>query len=263
MIEASFDRSSRMSAVSGVYQYDTGQRLRMHGLPSPDELLAGDDLLSGSIVTVQVHFSYEGDEQTDMRLAQWNENGWYWMVDIPDEYLLRIDPVHVFVYVYHGANSDGERARTEYEGVFSPISRPAPGNVASEDMLERWAKLEAEVDLVLVNAYAALDNATTYAEQAMAAAASVDPALKEANDAASNADAERERLEAVERFWDGVAVQTVDLPAGSEATVTLKNNVLTYGLPRGARGEDGDDGETGMSDLEMSFSNGVLTITSK
>lgn len=263
MIEASFDRSSRMSAVSGVYQYDTGQRLRMHGLPSPDELLAGDDLLSGNVVTVQVHFGYEGDEQTEMRLAQWNENGWYWVVDIPDEYLIRIDPVHVFVYVYHGANSEGERARTEYEGVFSPISRPAPSGVASEDMLERWEDLEAEVDLVLSGADAAITNALLYAEQATAAAATIDPAVQDAKEAALDAKTEHQRLEEVERFWNSVSVQTVDLPAGADATVTLKGNVLTYGLPRGARGEIGDDGETGMSDLDLSFSDGVLSITNK
>ena len=36
MIDAIFDRHSRSAAVSGIYQYDTGQRLRLRGLPSPD-----------------------------------------------------------------------------------------------------------------------------------------------------------------------------------------------------------------------------------
>ena len=35
MIEASFERlAERSAAVSGAYQYDTGQRLKMHGLPA-------------------------------------------------------------------------------------------------------------------------------------------------------------------------------------------------------------------------------------
>ena len=36
MIHASFDdRSHKSAAIAGIYQYDTGQRLRMHGLPTP------------------------------------------------------------------------------------------------------------------------------------------------------------------------------------------------------------------------------------
>lgn len=56
MIDAIFDRHSRSAAVSGVYQYDTGQRLRLRGLPSPDEMLERDTLLSGEEVTVQAQF---------------------------------------------------------------------------------------------------------------------------------------------------------------------------------------------------------------
>ena len=38
MIEASFDAQGRSAAAAGAYQYDTGQRVRLHGLPSPEEL---------------------------------------------------------------------------------------------------------------------------------------------------------------------------------------------------------------------------------
>ena len=39
MIEANFEsRTHKNAAIAGVYQYDTGQRLRMRGLPTPDEL---------------------------------------------------------------------------------------------------------------------------------------------------------------------------------------------------------------------------------
>ena len=53
MIEASFEQGrGRSAAVSGAYQYDTGQRLRLRGLPSPSELLERDALLSGEAATV-------------------------------------------------------------------------------------------------------------------------------------------------------------------------------------------------------------------
>ena len=48
MINASFNSGkTRATAISGAYQYDTGQRLVMHGLPSPEEFSGEDDFLSG------------------------------------------------------------------------------------------------------------------------------------------------------------------------------------------------------------------------
>lgn len=263
MIEASFSRSSRMAAVSGVYQYDTGQRLRMNGLPSPDEFLAGDDLLTGDAVTVQVHFAHEGDEQTEMRLAQWNDERWCWLVDIPDEYLTRIDPVHVFVYVYHGEDSEASRARTEYEGVFSPISRPAPNNVASEDMLSQWAQLEAEVDLVLVSAGTAIENAQTHAQSASDATPVVKEAGEKAQEAADAANAQTKRLDAVGRRWGNANVRVVRLASGEDAYVDVGDDALTYGIPAGNAGPKGETGADGPSDIGLSFADGVLTITPK
>ena len=263
MIEASFSRSSRMAAVSGVYQYDTGQRLRMNGLPSPDELLAGDDILAGDAVTVQAHFSNEGDAQTEMRLAQWDDDRWCWVVEIPDVYLTRIDPVHVFVYVYHGETENSSRARTEYEGVFSPISRPAPNNVASEDLLSQWAQLEAEVDLVLSSASTAITNAKTYAESAISAANAAQTAADNAQEAAQNTNAAKSALSAMAQALGGMTVRTQTLAAGSSATAALSGNVLTLGIPKGATGAKGDTGNTGPADITLSFSGGVLTITPK
>lgn len=263
MIEASFSRTSRRAAVSGVYQYDTGQRLRMNGLPSPDELLAGDDLLAGDAVTVQAHFSNEGDAQTEMRLAQWDDDRWCWVVEIPDVYLTRIDPVHVFVYVYHGETENSSRARTEYEGVFSPISRPAPNNVASEDMLSQWAQLEAEVDLVLSSASTAITNAKTYASSAENAAQAARDATTPTQAAAQEAAAQAQRLENIEQFWDGSDIRTIDLPEGSDATVTSEEDGVTLGLPVGDTGPKGEAGDAGPTDITLSYSDGVLTITPK
>ena len=252
-----------MAAVSGVYQYDTGQRLRMNGLPSPDELLAGDDLLAGDAVTVQAHFSNEGDAQTEMRLAQWDDDRWCWVVEIPDVYLTRIDPVHVFVYVYHGETENSSRARTEYEGVFSPISRPAPNNVASEDMLSQWAQLEAEVDLVLSSASTAITNAKTYAESAISAANAAQTAADNAQEAAQEARAAEDALSAMAQALGGITVREETLAAGSAATAALSGSVLTLGIPRGADGAKGETGDTGPADITLSFSDGVLTITPK
>ena len=65
MIHASFDdKSHKSAAIAGIYQYDTGQRLKMHGLPSPKELAERDDFLSGDAVTVQAQYGFVGDSQT-------------------------------------------------------------------------------------------------------------------------------------------------------------------------------------------------------
>lgn len=261
MIEASFDRSSRAAAVSGVYQYDTGQRLRMNGLPSPEEFLAGDDLLTGSVVTVQVQFGYVGDEQTEMGLAQWSSDMCCWTVNIPDEYLTRTDPVHVYVYAYYGENGDGSRAGTEYEGVFTPIGRPAPGNVASEDMIQRWGKLEEEVDLVLSTTRNALKNAEIYTQSANTAVQAAKVATDDAQAATGRANAATQRLERIEHMWDGMTVLAVSLLPGSSAYAKKDGRTLIYGIPKGADGPKGATGDTGPADIDLSFSDGVLTIT--
>lgn len=265
MIEASFDRSSRAAAVSGVYQYDTGQRLRMRGLPSPDELLAGDDLLAGDLVAVQVHYGYSGDEQTDMRLAQWRDRDGCWVVDIPDEYLTRIDPVNVYVYMDYGENEYGNRARTMYEGVFSPISRPAPNNVASEEMMSKWAELEVEVNQVLEDIVVATENAEGATKSALAAAEATKEPTGKANEAAETAEDAADRLDSLHTAWNGMAVQVNTLDAGAEATVTKSGSTWIVGVPKGADGAKGATGATGPADITLSFaaSTGVLTITPK
>ena len=263
MIEASFDRNSRHVAVSGVYQYDTGQRLRMNGLPSPDELLAGDDLLSGDLVTVQAHFGYEGDEQTDMSLAQWDDERWCWVADIPDVYLTRIDPVHVYVYVYYGRDGDTDRANTMYEGVFSPISRPAPNNIASDDMLEQWTELEAEVDLVLAPALASAENANEQTKAAKTAGSRAEEAARGAEEAAQDAEEADQALLSVEQRFAGLRVLGKSLSADAQATVRIENGSIIYGVPRGATGEKGETGDTGPADIALSVADGVLTITPK
>ena len=263
MIDASFDRHSRSAAVSGIYQYDTGQRMRLRGLPSPEELLEKDALLSGEAVTVQAQFAYEGDSQTEPRLAAWDEDLYAWLVDIPDAYLTRSETVRVFVEVYYGADENGGRTKTMYEGVFKPISRPASNDTATDDQLEAWSTLAAEVDLVLSTAGPAQQNAVSQAESAISAANTAQASADNAREAAQEAQAAEDALSAMEEALGGITVQTETLPPGSAATATLSGNVLTLGIPRGADGAKGETGDTGPADITLSFSDGVLTITPK
>ena len=263
MIDASFDRHSRSAAVSGVYQYDTGQRLRLRGLPSPDEMLERDTLLSGEAVTVQAQFGYDGDSQTEPRLAAWDDDLYAWLVDIPDAYLTRSETVRVFVEVYYGADENGGRTKTMYEGVFKPISRPASLGTATDDQLAAWETLAAEVDLVLSTAGPAQQNAVSQAESAIAAANTAQAAAAHAREAAQEAKDAEDALAALGRTLVGMAVQTETLAAGSAATATLSGHVLNLGIPRGADGAKGETGDTGPADITLSFSDGVLTITPK
>lgn len=263
MIDASFDRHSRSAAVSGVYQYDTGQRLRLRGLPSPDEMLERDTLLSGDAVTVQAQFAYEGDSQTEPRLAAWDDDLYAWLVDIPDAYLTRSETVRVFVEVYYGADENGGRTKTMYEGVFKPISRPASNDTATDDQLEAWSTLAAEVDLVLSTAGPAQQNAVSQAESAISAANTAQASADNAREAAWEAYGAEDALAAMGRTLGGMTVRTQTLAAGSAATAALSRSVLTLGIPRGADGAKGETGDTGPADITLSFSGGVLTITPK
>lgn len=263
MIDAIFDRHSRSAAVSGVYQYDTGQRLRLRGLPSPDEMLKRDTLLSGDAVTVQAQFGYEGDSQTEPRLAAWDEDLYAWLVDIPDAYLTRSETVRVFVEVYYGADENGGRTKTMYEGVFKPISRPASMGTATDDQLSAWETLAAEVDLVLSTAGPAQQNAVSQAESAISAANTAQASADNSREAAWEAYGAEDALAALGETLGGITVQTETLPPGSAATATLSGSVLTLGIPRGADGAQGETGDTGPADITLSFSGGVLTITPK
>ena len=263
MIDASFDRHSRSAAVSGIYQYDTGQRMRLRGLPSPEELLEKDALLSGDAVTVQAQFAYEGDSQTEPRLAAWDEDLQSWLVGIPDAYLTRSETVRVYVEVYYGADENGARTKTMYEGVFRPISRPASNDTATDDQLEAWSTLAAEVDLVLSTAGPAQQNAVSQAESAISAGDAAQTAAAHAREAAQEAKDAEDALAALGRTLGGMTVQTETLAAGSAATATLSGNMLTLGIPRGADGPKGETGDTGPADITLSFSGGVLTITPK
>jgi len=264
MLNANFDALNRSAAVIGAYQYDTGQRLYMHGLPSPDEMAEADEFLSGEIATIQVHFGMRGDSQTEARLAQWDEDRGCWITAVPDSYLQTAEDVYAYVYVSHGQDEAGNgRTKTMYELVFRPISRPAPNNVATNEQWEAWALKKEEIDLALDalnSAASGLDAAGSLAESSIPEA---NKAKIAANGAAADAEESLARLNAIEKFWDGITVQKVDLPAESSAYVKINGNVLTYGIPQGAKGEAGNAGNADYTDISLSMSDGILTITPK
>ena len=229
MIEASFEQATHKSAaIGGIYQYDTGQRLRMRGLPTPEELAEMDDFLVGDAVTVQAQYGYIGDSQTETRLAAFDARTGCWEAEIPDAYLTRSSAVKVFVYVGYGATEDEVRAKTCYEGSFTPISRPAPGSQVTPSQGNAWDALVAEINLTL---------------------SKMNTAISETNAAAENA---LEATKAANTQTDHLSKMTVQAATrnyGSGSTATLTDDgtkkVLTLGLERGPKGDKGDKGEKG------------------
>jgi len=266
MITASFDgRHDRTGAVSGAYQYDTGQRLVMHGLPSPAELAGEDDLLSGDLVTVQAQFSYRGDSQAEMRLAMWDEKRKVWTADVPDAYLTRHRDVQVHVFCYYGADETGERGETAYEATFRPISRPAPSGTVTGDQLKQWADLKAEIEISLSKADNAVSGADSAAAAAHAAGNRAGQEGKNALDAAQAAEDAKDALEeAGERIGhaQGAAKQ---LAAGEAATAGIdlsgETGRLILGAPKGAEGPKGDTGDKGPADIALAWDAETRTLT--
>lgn len=265
MIEASFERSGeRSAAVSEAYQYDTGQRLRMHGLPSPQELAIRDEFLSGDIATMQVHFGLKGDSQTQARLALWDEESRCWLTMIPDEYLQTAESVYAYIYVSYGLDEAGNgRTKTMYELVFRPIARPAPNNVATSEQWEAWAVKSEETQMSIDALHTARTNAQTAAQAAEEADQKAKEAAENTQGMALQAQMQEARLDALDVQWNGMTVRTVSLAAETEATASLQGSLLTLGVPRGKAGEKGETGDKGPADIELTMSEGVLTITPK
>ena len=278
MIHASFDdKSHKSAAIAGIYQYDTGQRLKMHGLPSPKELAEKDDFLSGNVVTVQAQYGFIGDSQTETRLASYDEASGCWTADIPDIYLTRSSTVKVFVYVGYGAAEGAGRSKTCYEGSFTPISRPAPGTQVTPGQANAWDELVAEVNLTLAKmntatsgANAATENANVATSGANQAAEAANKAAEAANGAAgaantaagsanSAAEAANRAAEAANTAAAGantqaehlqnMVVQAATREYGSGSTASLTDDgekkILSLGLERGMPGRDGAKGERG------------------
>lgn len=264
MIEAVFDER-RSAAVSGAYQYDTGQRIRLYGLPSPEELRSMDELLDGEIVTVQAQYSFVGDSQTEARLALYSEESDAWEAAVPDIFMSRHQDVHLYVYVSYGQTQEQSRAKTCYEAVFRPIARPAPGDAVTPDQINAWDALVQEINLTLAAVNTATSGTNAAAETAQKSAEHAENA-KQAADAAAKAAGDAGA--AVTKAWMGAQASAVTLEPGEAATVHLTETDgvkhLVYGIPRGAkgeRGEQGPKGDTGPAGVTFTLSGTTLYIT--
>lgn len=258
MIEANFEsKTHKSAAIAGVYQYDTGQRLRMRGLPTPDELAEMDDFLAGDVVTVQAQYGYAGDSQTETRIASFDAGTGCWMADIPDAYLTRSGAVKVFVYVSYGATADETRAKTCYEGSFTPISRPAPSTQVTPSQGNAWDALVTEINLTLSKMNTAISEANAATESAKTQTEAAQKAGTEASTAA-------QRLANM-----NIQAQTREYGSGSTAQMADSEGklVLTLGIERGEpgvkgdKGDPGDKGDTGPIGARFQLSNGILYIT--
>lgn len=257
MIDASFDsRSRKLAAIGGVYQYDTGQRLRLHGLPTPEELEETDELLSGETVTVQVQYSHKGDEQSETREAAYDEEAGAWIAEIPNVYFLTYAPVFVHVYVMHGIKDGVVRARTCYEATFTPASRPAPSTLATPDQVNSWDVLVDEVNLTLSTMNTAISGANAATErtnaaiaQAQAATRDAQTATGEAQKAAGEAQTEAGNASKVAGKLQAMRVTAATLAPGSSATAALSDDgtrfALALGIPQGVKGATGPQGPQG------------------
>lgn len=261
MIEANFElRTHKSAAIAGIYQYDTGQRLRMRGLPTPDELAEMDDFLTGDVATVQAQYGYAGDSQTETRIASYDEETGCWTADIPDVYLTRSSAVKVFVYVSYGATDGESRAKTCYEGSFTPISRPAPSTQVTPSQGNAWDALVAEINLTLSKINTAISEANAATEGAKTQTEATQKAVQAAN-------AQAQRLADMD-----IRAQAREYGSGSTAQMADSGGklVLTLGIERGKpgakgdkgdKGDRGDKGDTGPAGVTFSLSGTTLTIT--
>ena len=243
MIEASFG-ADRSAAVSGAYQHDRGQRLRLRGLPPPEVLAQLDELVDCDAVTVQAQYAFVGDSQTETRLAVWDEAQGAWTAAVPDVYMTRCEDVHVYVYVDYGQNEDGQRAKTCYEAVFRPESRPAPGDGVTPGQVNAWDALVQEVNLAIAGTNAATASANGEATAAREAAdranAAADNAGRTAGEAASEA------VDTASRAADwlkGITATATTLAPGAAASAAILDGeagpVLAIGVPEGIQGRPG------------------------
>lgn len=261
MIEANFEsRTHKSAAIAGIYQYDTGQRLRMRGLPTPDELAEMDDFLTGDVATVQAQYGYAGDSQTETRIASYDEETGCWTADIPDVYLTRSSAVKVFVYVSYGATDEESRAKTCYEGSFTPISRPAPSTQVTPSQGNAWDALVTEINLTLSKINTAISEANAATEGAKTQTEATQKAVQAAN-------AQAQRLADMD-----IRAQAREYGSGSTAQMADSGGklVLTLGIERGKpgakgdkgdKGDRGDKGDTGPAGVTFSLSGTTLTIT--
>ena len=213
---------------------------------------------------MQAQYGYAGDSQTETRIASFDAETGCWMADIPDVYLKRSGAVKVFVYVSYGATADETRAKTCYEGSFTPISRPAPSTQVTPSQSNAWDALVTEINLTLSKMNTAISEANAAAEGAKTQAEAAQKAGTEASTAALSANTQAQRLANM-----NIQAQTREYGSGNTAQMADIDGklVLTLGVERGQpgakgdKGDPGDKGEPGPVGARFQLSNGILYIT--
>lgn len=128
-----------------LFQYDYGQRLILSGITLP--------------TSYEVHFSNDQSGNSKTRIG--DSTG----VDIPDEYLLTGQDIHVWVFLHDG-QTDGE---TEYHGIIGVSKRARPTNaqptpVQQDVITETIAALNEAVEGVSASINTALAEAKASGE---------------------------------------------------------------------------------------------------
>ena len=59
-----------------------------------------------------------------------------------------------------------------------------------------------------------------------------------------------EAAEAAEAAWEGISAEAETLPAGSAATASYADGVLSLGIPQGEKGDKGDKGDQGIQGIQ-------------
>ena len=207
-----------VTIAGSLFQYDYGQKLILLGVELP--------------TSYEVHFSNDtlGNSKTSIGDASG--------VDIPDEYLLNGEDIHVWLFL-HSGESDGE---TEYHGILHVVKRAKPTNaeptpVQQDTITQAIAALNAavaqcEADVqkypVVIDGYWCVWDEET--QQYVSTGTEAKGDKGDTGETGATPD---------------FSVGTVStLQPGSDVTVTItgtaENPVLNIGIPQGEKGEQGD-----------------------
>lgn len=192
-----------------LYQYDHGQRLIIEGCELPQ--------------VYQVHFSNEKLGKSKPMIG--DATG----VDIPDEYLLSGEAIHVWIYV-----TGEDHGETEYHGVINVTRRAKPTDI------EPTPQQESTIDQIIGALNDAVDHADEIAESIPG---TIDAALEEAKESGE---------------FDGFSPSASVSKSGSTATITItdKTGTTTAQVSDGAKGDPGEAGADGFSPYASVEKNG-------
>lgn len=251
--------------TDAIYQYNYGNILdvsAIDGLPQ----------------SFEVHFCNKGDDEAPASVGL---NG---QVEIPDAFLQTGEYVYAYIYLHTG-ESDGETEYKIVVPVAKrqTVSHETPTPVQQDEITQLVAALNAGVDAAdaaqggaetaqgkAEDAQEAAEAAQTAAERAQSAAEAAqdnaesaqasaeaarsgaeiaaDNAASSAGEAAEHANAAEAYAESAEDARDTIlsmSATATTLPAGSSATASYENGVMSFGIPKGDKGDKGNKGDTG------------------